>query len=310
MRVVNVLLTGILTLATSACIAYSLFGVGLVVCTTPQATSFIGNTFSGWEDAVFPKEDMETLAQATRSFSIEGTPEEELYDTMYGVLAKNNAELLSLLGLDASNADSAANDTEANPKSGTSGSADASGAEASGTEATNTEAAPSESTNSTNTNSSSADALAHALRAEEVAAYLDQYSLPANALSHLQDCTPLFQTGRISTGVVAAFGLVGLIALGLLQGRRRAGGACIGGASLVFVLLIMLGAWALLSFDSLFTWMHTMLFAQGNWTFPSDSLLIQLFPEAFWAAMAGLWVLTSALCALVVLLLGKLLAHR
>lgn len=276
MRIINSLLTSLLTLATSLCIAYALFGAGLVVCTTSQATSFIGNTFAGWEHAVFPEEDMATLAEATRSFSIEGTPEEELYDAIYGVLLENNADLLAALGLDTSNAETGANTSEA---------------DANGTEADSANAQ-------------------HALRAEEVSAYFDQYSLPANALSHLQDCTPLFQTGRISTGVVAGFGLAGLIALGLLQGRRRVGGTCIAGASLVFALLIILGAWALFNFDSLFTWMHTMLFAQGNWTFPSDSLLIQLFPEAFWAAMAGLWVLTSALSALVVLIIGKLFAHR
>lgn len=36
-----------LSIATSIALAYSLFGLGFMVCTTPQATSAIGGTFSG-----------------------------------------------------------------------------------------------------------------------------------------------------------------------------------------------------------------------------------------------------------------------
>ncbi len=289
MRLINSLLTAILTLATSLCLAYALFGAGLVVCTTPQATSALGNTFAGWEDSVFPEDDMATLAEAARSFSIEGTSEEELYNTISTVVAQNSPDLLAQLGFDAESIEATAQSSTANA-----------GADESTSDAT---------ADSADTADAENNALAQALK-EASSSYVEQYSLPAQAVSHLQDCTPLFQTGRISTGVVAGFGLVGLIALGLLRGRKRVGAACIAAASLVFALLVVLGVWALLDFDSLFTWMHTLLFAQGNWTFPSNSLLIQLFPEAFWAAMAGLWVITSALCALVVLIIGKLLARR
>lgn len=53
--------------------------------------------------------------------------------------------------------------------------------------------------------------------------------------------------------------------------------------------------------------MHTLLFAQGNWIFDADSLLITLFPEAFWAAMAGLWILSSIVLALITGIVGKYL---
>ena len=62
MKLVRALLVGLLTLATSLCLAYSLFGLGFVVCTTPQATQTIGSTFSGWDHAVFPKDDMAAIA--------------------------------------------------------------------------------------------------------------------------------------------------------------------------------------------------------------------------------------------------------
>ena len=73
--------------------------------------------------------------------------------------------------------------------------------------------------------------------------------------------------------------------------------------------LIALGIWAAIDFNGIFTWMHTLLFAQGNWIFDADSLLITLFPEAFWAAMAGLWILSSIVLALLTGIVGKILAR-
>ena len=81
------------------------------------------------------------------------------------------------------------------------------------------------------------------------------------------------------------------------------------GAALVAATLLALAAWAITDSDGLFTWMHQVLFSQGNWTFSASSLLIQLFPEAFWAAMAALWVICSLICAALCGLLGKVIAH-
>ena len=154
------------------------------------------------------------------------------------------------------------------------------------------------------------DIAANQGKAASVAGSLsDRYTLPSNALSHLEDCTPIFTTGRVSVGVVGGFSLVGLIALGILTGRKSAGRAMKLAATLVAAVLLALAAWAVVDFNGLFTWMHQMLFAQGNWTFSSSSLLIQLFPEAFWAAMAALWVVCSLLCAALCGLIGKIVAR-
>lgn len=139
----------LLTLATSIALAYTLFGLGFVVCTTPQATAAIGGTFSGWENSVFPEEDMAAIAEATRAFSIEGAPINELSDAIRSALENSNPQLAEAFA--ASGLDIAANQGKA---------------------------------------ASVTDALS------------DRYTLPQNALSHLQDCTPIFTTGRISVGVV------------------------------------------------------------------------------------------------------------
>lgn len=54
-------------------------------------------------------------------------------------------------------------------------------------------------------------------------------------------------------------------------------------ASLMFLIILFL--WSVFSFDTLFFLMHLLLFPQGNWMFPADSLLIILFPERFFFDM-------------------------
>ena len=85
-----------LSIVTSVALAYSLFGLGFMVCTTPQATSLIGGTFSGWEHATYPEEDMAQIAEAVRSFSIEGTSSEELYNTIFTALQENQPQIAAL----------------------------------------------------------------------------------------------------------------------------------------------------------------------------------------------------------------------
>ena len=59
-----------------------------------------------------------------------------------------------------------------------------------------------------------------------------------------------------------------------------------GGLALV-VALIVAGVFAALAFDVAFELFHRIFFPGGNWAFPADSLLIQLYPYAFWELSAG-----------------------
>jgi uncharacterized membrane protein len=49
--------------------------------------------------------------------------------------------------------------------------------------------------------------------------------------------------------------------------------------TLILLFLFVLGV--VMGFDQLFTLFHYIVFPQGNWQFPADSLLIQTFPLAF-----------------------------
>ena len=250
----------VLSIAASIALAYTLFGIGFVICTTPQATQAIGGTFSGWEHAPYPEDEMAEIAEAVRSFSVDGTSAQDMYDTIYDILEDIYPEIAQAFE-DGSLEDTAADLTD-----------------------------------------SAQSILSQTQSLSDLEEY---YSLPQEELSHLKDCTPIFTTGRISVGVVGVFSLITLIALGILVGKKRVG-RCLQAASAIVVgLLLILGIWATADFDSLFTWMHSLLFAQGTWTFSANSLLINLFPEAFWAAMAGLWILASLGCATVCALIAK-----
>ena len=51
--------------------------------------------------------------------------------------------------------------------------------------------------------------------------------------------------------------------------------------ALICLLVIILFAW-----NEIFTIFHQIFFPNGNWSFPADSLIIQLFPDQFWWGMA------------------------
>ena len=59
-----------------------------------------------------------------------------------------------------------------------------------------------------------------------------------------------------------------------------------GGAGLV-IAVIALGVFGIVGFDTAFTFFHEIFFPGGNWAFPADSNLIQLYPEPFWELSAA-----------------------
>jgi len=111
----------------------------------------------------------------------------------------------------------------------------------------------------------------------------------ASAVSHLADVNSVIGGATMATGVCAAL-VVAWVALSMRRRRwvqlrdgLRSGAV----TSVVLVALAALAGFA--DFDSFFSAFHGLFFAAGTWTFPSDSLLIQLFPEPFWIASGAAW---------------------
>ncbi|MBI5231855.1 MAG: DUF1461 domain-containing protein [Coriobacteriales bacterium] len=109
------------------------------------------------------------------------------------------------------------------------------------------------------------------------------------SVSHLTDVRRVISGARLAAGLLAgaltlwmalctARGDYGRIARGLRAGAW----ACFG-------LVAAAAVFATVSFDAFFAWFHSLFFAPGTWVFPSDSLLIALFPQGFWIAAGIAW---------------------
>lgn len=138
----------------------------------------------------------------------------------------------------------------------------------------------------------------------------EQYTVTSEAISHLDDVYAV--SARM---LMPIFGIAAISAFLLFAGFRMFGtkpvahmliiGGCIAGG-----LVILLGLWAVISFDSFFAALHGLFFAQGSWVFPADSLLITMLPGPFWAGIGGVWLTISVLLSALSILLGVILKRR
>ncbi len=137
---------------------------------------------------------------------------------------------------------------------------------------------------------------------------IDKGALEDNALSHLQDCTPIFKTVSGVFFVCLITSAITLAISFLLRGKsktfRQIKRVCI----TAIVLLVAFTLFVIFDFENLFIAMHRLLFSQGNWTFDASSLLIRMYPENFWVGMGGVWIVISAGISLILLSVSSLLS--
>lgn len=118
-----------------------------------------------------------------------------------------------------------------------------------------------------------------------------------SSVAHLADVRDVMISARAATGIAAG---VLAIAIMLMLARREwrvLGSGLRGGSYLIIGAVLLLGVAGIVDFDGLFAGFHGVFFESGTWTFPYDSLLIQLFPEQFWAVSAALWAALIAVGA-------------
>lgn len=137
---------------------------------------------------------------------------------------------------------------------------------------------------------------------EELAAAPDAYTLTPEEIAHLDDVNSV-----VHRVLPALFGVVVLTVFCLLVVLRTCGPRAFGkplawAGGAVIALFVILASWALIDFNGLFAAFHVLFFAAGTWTFPSDSLLICMYPQGFWSGMGVVWLavtLALSVCALV-----------
>jgi integral membrane protein (TIGR01906 family) len=113
---------------------------------------------------------------------------------------------------------------------------------------------------------------------------------------HMRDVRTVFSGGAILAGISVL-----VLVASLSRGDRRATWRAVRrGAIGLAVVVVALGAVALVAFDALFETFHQVLFPAGSYDFdPATERLVQLFPFQFWqetAIVVGLVIL--ALCAI------------
>lgn len=98
---------------------------------------------------------------------------------------------------------------------------------------------------------------------------------------------------RVFTGlwfVVLVGGVILALAFRRARGteaRAAAWRAVANGARVLAVVIVVLGAFALVAFDAAFEVFHQVFFPAGSYSFdPATSRLVQLFPEQFWSEIA------------------------
>lgn len=117
------------------------------------------------------------------------------------------------------------------------------------------------------------------------------------AVSHLLDVRRVISGAQLLTGLLAA---AITIWIGVEVARQRTGriASAMNAAAIICVALVVIaGLSGFVDFERLFTAFHGLFFSAGTWEFPADSLLIQTFPETFWATAGAVWAMLILLGA-------------
>lgn len=110
----------------------------------------------------------------------------------------------------------------------------------------------------------------------------------------------------LGTAFAAGLVLLGLTLVGLWYlALRYPGGprrALFSGAVATVVLAAVIALAAVINWGAFFTTVHSVLFADGTWTFRYSDALIRLYPEQFWvdsAIAVGALVLVAVVVTLI-----------
>ena len=142
---------------------------------------------------------------------------------------------------------------------------------------------------------------------------LETIGLPSNGLdtlmlSHLKDCTPIFEGVRQLFLILLVISAILIILTGIFGRKKGLSNLLLHSSLLAIVVIVAFGMWVSFSFNSFFTWMHSLFFASGTWTFAADSLLICMFPQNFWIGMGVVWACVSIVISLCLIFVSRKLS--
>ena len=115
-------------------------------------------------------------------------------------------------------------------------------------------------------------------------------SLDPEEQAHMEDVKRVFFWLQIILNILLALSAAFIASIFLISRHRtkEIGAILLSSGILTLALMLVFAGFLWLGFGSLFDSMHELLFAGGTWVFPEESILIQLYPQDFFAAMGFL----------------------
>lgn len=143
--------------------------------------------------------------------------------------------------------------------------------------------------------------------APELAAMIDGHAaFDEAAVSHLIDVREVLIPARVLTGLLALLVLVwGGLRSRSRDGRRAVGRLLLATGALLLVCMLLVVLAGASDFYTFFAHFHSLFFEAGTWQFPEDALLIRIFPLPFWMTAGATWGGLIALCAVILMVLGR-----
>ncbi|HOT91628.1 MAG TPA: TIGR01906 family membrane protein [Anaerolineae bacterium] len=132
----------------------------------------------------------------------------------------------------------------------------------------------------------------------------------AREVGHMDDVKLVYD--RLTTAAALAC-IVAAVAVWWLVRNGHAAvvwGALSDGGLVTLCLLVGLGVWMAVGFESFFTAFHGVFFESGTWLFDYSDTLIRLFPLQFWSDAGMLIAVAVACMAFALALLGRAVQKR
>ena len=276
---------GIVSAVGTAALVFVLFAAGYFACSQPITTHIFSQNTSNYESSPYALDDLNALAMASRDFTVDARPAGTTIDdariafnqTLMNAATHSATRYLNVTKDDSNELNQQKKElwTEMMSALGDSRPNDAFGKE-------------------------DVNAVA-----DKMAATSDRFALDEDAFRHLNDCNELINRIVPLVGIAGIIALCCLLVLLVLRQWRWIARMLTIAPLILIIAFEWMGTWAFLDFGSFFTAFHGVFFPQGNWTFSYDSLLICMYPTAFWMGMGALWLATTALASIIVLLFGR-----
>ena len=149
------------------------------------------------------------------------------------------------------------------------------------------------------------------LRASLIEIADERYTLTPSAVSHLDDVYRVFSAVKIPLVLVAVLAIAAAAHVRVRTGKRPFAWVLIISGGVNLALFAAFGIAAFVDFDAFFELFHSLFFEAGTWSFSYDSLLICMYPTAFWIGMAAIWFASTTILSILSIWLGKrALKHR